>query len=220
MILSLQLPQTSYNAKRLSIFLLSISIVLSLSSVLFLTQYIGIFEKKSEASAMTEDTGVEKFSVFAEILKPLHGEPKKLIAESINLKIDVIPVGVAKDGYMETPASWNIAGWYEKSAYAGDLGNVVINAHYDDNYGRPAAFWELKNLKSDDTLTLIDSLGKYYNYKVTEVFYVGIDDPNRLDVIEDNKDKSILTLITCGGVWNSSERTYSKRLVVRAELIR
>ncbi|MCA9302475.1 sortase, partial [candidate division WWE3 bacterium] len=66
---------------------------------------------------------------------------------------------------------------------------------------------------------LVDSLNKIHEYKVTKTFYVDINDPERLTIFEDVTDKSELTLITCGGVWDVRIGTYNKRLVVKADYV-
>jgi len=163
---------------------------------------------------------VEKTSTFASFLQPIYGTPKKLVIQSIKISLPIVSVGVDSSGYLETPKDWESAGWYEKGAKPAENGNLLINAHYDDNYGRPAAFYGLKNIKLGDTVSVLDSYGLVFDYKVTKVFYVDINDPDRLKVFEGSgKNKPAMTLITCGGVWIPSEHNYSKRLVVNAELI-
>jgi len=165
-------------------------------------------------------SGQEKPSVFEESLKPIYGSPEKISIESLGISAAVVPVGVDDKGYLETPKNWNEAGWYQKSAKPSEIGNLLINAHYDDNYGRPAAFWKLKNIKVDDKVTVLDSYGRYFHYKVVDIYYIGINDPKRSKVFEPfDKDKAVMTLITCGGVWVAGEGTYNNRLVVNAELI-
>jgi len=172
-----------------------------------------ILGKKIETSK-----GVEKVSVFADQLHPIYGTPKKLLIESLVMSLSIVPVGVDIQGYLETPKDWNTAGWYEKGARPGETGNLLINAHYDNSNGNPAAFYGLKNINLGDTVSVLDSYGKLYSYKVVNTYYIDINDPDRSKVFDGyEKDKSAMTLITCGGVWNGV--TYNKRLVVNAELI-
>jgi LPXTG-site transpeptidase (sortase) family protein len=197
---------------------------LGLTSVVFLvfvatqkldlSRFTTVFAKEEKVLAPKHiDSG---FSAFAAKLEPIYSKPKLLVFKSQELKI--VEVGVDKDGYLETPKDWMIAGWFKRSSMPGQVGNMIINAHYDDNYGRPAAFWSLKTLTEDDKVSVTDEYGKVHSYKVFKVFYVNINDPKRLDVLEDVSNDSILTLITCGGVWLSGAHTYDHRLVVQARL--
>jgi LPXTG-site transpeptidase (sortase) family protein len=161
----------------------------------------------------------EKPSVFKDALRPLYGEAVSLKFPNLNSAVNLEAVGLDSDKALEAPKDWKVGGWYKYGSRPGEEGNVIINAHYDDNYGRPAAFWELKNLKVDDKVFIEDRYGKLYAYSVTESFLVGINDPNRLQIFDGNEDQSVLTLVTCGGVWLPGRATYDKRLVVKAELV-
>ena len=153
------------------------------------------------------------------MLKPIYTEPERLYSEDSRLDVELITVGVDESGMLLSPAIWTKGGWYEKGAKAGEPGNMIINAHYDTNYGQPAAFWELKNVKVDDKLTVLDRYGKSYTYIVNDSFLVDINDPNRLQIFESTDNNSTMTLITCGGVWLPGQSTYNKRLVVKATLL-
>jgi LPXTG-site transpeptidase (sortase) family protein len=204
--------QTLNYKKILVIFLIPVIVFYTLSS----KNLANLIDKKEEVVL-----GVgEKVSVFQTALKPIYGTPKKIIIESLNLKIDVTFVGIDPSGYLETPKEWNVAGWYTQSARPGENGNMLVDGHYDDNYGRPAVFWKLKNLKPGDKVSVLDSYGRSYDYTVVDSYYVDINDPERLKVLEVSGNVPALTLITCGGVWNVAKHTYSDRLVVSAELVR
>jgi LPXTG-site transpeptidase (sortase) family protein len=207
--------------------IMTVLIVLLLGTIYFLSypDFFGLeipslYKVKSVEKVGSDVLSVQSQSVFQDIAKPFYGFPQKVTIKSIGIEANVIPVGVDVGGFLETPKQWNEAGWYKKGSKPSELGNMIINAHYDDNYGRPAAFWNLKNISIGDKVSVLDSYNRVFNYLVTKVYYVGVDDPNRTDVFEAYEDgKSLLTLITCGGVWSTQDGTYSKRLVVNAELI-
>jgi len=178
------------------------------------------FKNSNSQSTQEEVLSVQQDSVFEEISGPVYSFPKKIVIDSLGIDIEIVSVGVDEEGHLEAPKNWNEAGWYKKGAKPSEPGNLLINAHYDDTSGRPAAFWKLKNINVGDKVSVLDSYGRTFDYRVSDVSYVDINDPNRSEVFEDGEEgKPILTLITCGGVWSVSEGTYSKRLVVTAELI-
>ncbi|MEP7103195.1 MAG: class D sortase [Candidatus Dojkabacteria bacterium] len=87
-------------------------------------------------------------------------------------------------------------------------GNTVIAGHrFTYNYG-PLTFYNLNQLSAGDEIRTIWN-GKVYNYKVTSLKIVDVEDLGPLEPT----DKSTLTLITCTSLTDSSER-----LVVRATL--
>jgi LPXTG-site transpeptidase (sortase) family protein len=161
---------------------------------------------------------VEKESVFAKSLSPIYAPPVRLYSDRNLIDLALIEVGVEENGTMEAPKDWNLGGWFYRSSKPGQRGNIIVNGHYDDEFGRPAAFYQLKNLTIGDRVFLVDEFGRNYPYQITEIFYIDIDDPNRLTILEDVDDNSELTLITCGGVWIEN-RGYNQRLVVKATLI-
>lgn len=175
---------------------------------------------KNQSTESSDILSAQSPSVFQEISKPIYGTPKRVFIDSVGIKSDVIPVGVDKEGFLETPKNWNEIGWYKKGSKPSELGNLLIDGHYDDNYGRPAAFWNLKNINIGDKVSVLDSYSRTFDYKVTKVYYIDINDPERAGVFEPYEEgKALMTLITCGGVWSPADGTYSKRLVVTAELI-
>jgi len=161
-----------------------------------------------------ENVSSENASAFKVASQPLYLFPEKISFLQNTLRVEKI--GVEGDGSLAVPGTWYTAGWYEKGAKAGEPGNVVIDGHYDTNTGAPGAFWELKDLQVGDKVSLTDRLGRVFWYTVSNKFLVSINDPERSRIFESGKEK-ILTLITCGGVWDSGSGTYNKRLVVTAD---
>ena len=182
-----------------------------------------IFFEHTVLSAEATETIVQKPSVFAEKLEPIYEVPvriyvKKQGSDQKTIDAFLVPVSLTPDGELETPSDWSTVGWYERSAKVGEEGNTILNGHYDDNYGRPAAFYNLKSLKVNDTVYLVDSFGRNFYYQVTEIFYVSIYDKDRVAKVLESEGSS-LTLVTCGGVWIASEGTYNNRLVIKARKV-
>lgn len=72
------------------------------------------------------------------------------------------------------------------------------------------AFYDLNNLEKGDRITVKDSNGRKYTYRVYKKYVVG---PSKLSVTRPVEGKSVLTLQTC------TLPDYSKRLIVRAEKV-
>lgn len=156
---------------------------------------------------------VETVSVFSQVAKPIYLPPIKIqFKEKV---LDVEEIGVEEGGFLGVPLSWQTAGWYKEGAKPGEEGNIVLDGHYDTNTGAPGAFWGLKDLQVGDKVLLTDKLGRAFEYSVTTKSFISISDPERSQVFASGKDK-ILTLITCGGVWDYASHTYNKRLVITA----
>lgn len=195
-------------------------VVLAASAIVIKVISNTAVEAESLSNAERVRSGsVETKSVFEALLKPISNPPVRLYTENKSIDLPLVEVGIESDGSLETPKFWSEGGWYKKGAKAGEKGNVIIDGHYDDNLGKPAAFWALKNVKVGDKVYLVDKYGNTYTYVVFKTFHVSINDPNRLDVLENTPDDATLTLITCGGLWLPGFANYSERLVVKATFI-
>lgn len=172
-----------------------------------------IFSVEEEVLA-TSEVAESSDSLFGSMERQ-YFEPKTLVmGDSV---FGVESVGLEPNGQLGTPSDWHGVGWYFKSAKPGEKGTVIIDGHYDLPGGAPAAFFSLKKVEVNDTLVVTDKLNRSFVYKVTDTFYVDIQDPNRTEVFEDETERG-LVLVTCGGVWNPALQTYDKRLVVKASL--
>ena len=169
--------------------------------------------KQSNSVAKAEET-----TVFEEHLNPIRLKPIRLYTASKSIDVPLIEVGVTDAGMLEAPEDWYVGGWYTNGGKPGELENVIIDGHYDTNTGSAAAFWNLKNVVEGDRIHLVDEVGRRYTYQVTQILYVSIHDPNRIDKLLSG-DGGTLTLITCNGVWIPSHGTYNERIIVKAQLI-
>ena len=121
-------------------------------------------------------------------------------------EIDVdYPVVVASNTHLPLQP---MVGWYYGSALPGTAGNSVFLGHVD---GRAATFGRLHEVTVGDEITIITANAEH----VYVVDWIEEVDPTDVGVIGPS-DQAVVTLITCAGNWIPSERSYDKRLVVRA----
>ena len=149
--------------------------------------------------------------------------PASVSIPDIDIEAPAVPVGTQADGAMGTPKNAvDIAWWSGRKA---GQGNVLLAAHHDWK-GATGSFYRLGELDVGDKIVVT---GDEPDKKLT--FYVtwkknldrNIDATDILgpqgDTDEYGKDgKIVATLITCGGVFDTSLRTHRERVVVRAEL--
>jgi LPXTG-site transpeptidase (sortase) family protein len=115
--------------------------------------------------------------------------------------------------------TWLISGLKQEIAWMGDTswpglgGNTGLAGHVDLVTGAKGPFWNLKDLKRGDEITVYTEKN-IYTYQVREQTVVEDYD---LSVIQPT-DKPQLTLITCT-IWDPDLRMYLKRLVVYADLV-
>ena len=141
-------------------------------------------------------------------------DPVRLSIPALGVDSPVVPVGLEPDGTMEIPGV-SEAGWFEPGSRPGaPFGSAVIAAHVD--YGGAAGvFFDLRTLEVGSEVTVTDDAGEPLTYVVTERFQV---DKQELPIDELFRPGGAptLTLITCGGAFDTGERSYQDNIVVRA----
>lgn len=141
--------------------------------------------------------------------------PVSVWIPDIGVRSDVRPVGVDPDSkQVEVPSDRSTVAWYKHSPSPGDAGSAVLTAHVDLN-GGPGAFFELRKLKPGAVVTVGYENGSKRRFEVVaRRSYLKDELPNARIFAPDGKP--ILTLITCGGGFNETEREYDSNVVVYA----
>jgi sortase A len=142
--------------------------------------------------------------------------PVLLTIPKINLKTNIVDVGLTADHSMATPKSFSEVGWFRYGALPGEEGSAVIAGHVDNGLARPAVFYKLKELALGDKINVKTKGENDLNFTVTKIETLDYDDRNT-DVFTEKGDR-FLKLITCSGKWVSKIKTHDKRLVVTAIL--
>ena len=141
-------------------------------------------------------------------------DPVRLAIPALGVDSPVVPVGLEPDGTMEIPGV-SEAGWFEPGPRPGaPFGSAVIAAHVD-YAGEAGVFFDLRALEIGDEIKVTDDAGEPLTYIVAERFQV-----DKLELPVDELFRPggapTLTLITCGGAFDTGERSYQDNIVVRA----
>ena len=144
--------------------------------------------------------------------------PVRLLIPAIGVDAPVTVKGLRPDLVMDVPDGPEDVAWYNFTAWPGTGGNAVISGHLDyRNYGT-AVFWRLEELREGDVVEVRLRDGSVLRYRVAlKLSYDARTAP--VPEIVGPTSKDVVTLITCGGTFDSGSRMYSHRLVVRAERI-
>jgi len=163
-------------------------------------------------------------SVQTEPLKPesqVQAEAKpavgiaRLVVPALSIDAPMVVLGVDSDGVMEAPSGPADVGWYTFSGLPEQGRNIVVSGHVDyHNYG-PAVFWRLREAKAGEVVQLLLEDQSVVTYKVVSTTDYDARSAPVQEIIG-STDAETLTLITCGGSFNTRTREYDKRLVVRA----
>jgi len=149
---------------------------------------------------------------------PVAVPPVRLLIPAIGVDAPVSVKGVRPDAVMDVPDGPEDVAWYNFTARPGTGGNAVLSGHLDyRNYGA-AVFWRLKELGEGDIVEVRLADGSVLRYQVSlKLSYDARMAP--VSEIVGPTSREVVTLITCGGTFDSGSRNYSDRLVVRAERI-
>jgi LPXTG-site transpeptidase (sortase) family protein len=141
--------------------------------------------------------------------------PVRLIIPAINVNAKTQYVGVTSKGAMEVPSNATDVGWFKLGPRPGERGSAVIAGHFDGENGEAGVFINLYKLKKGDKLYIEDDKGKTMSFIVRES---RIYDPGYANDVFNGSDSAHLNLVTCDGVWDGTKKSYSKRLVVFADI--
>jgi LPXTG-site transpeptidase (sortase) family protein len=149
---------------------------------------------------------------------PVTAPPVRLLIPAIGVDAPVTVKGLQPDAVMDVPDGPEDVAWYNFTARPGMGGNAVLSGHLDyHNYGT-AVFWRLKELREGDIVEVRLADGSVLRYRV----FLKLSYDARMAPVSEivgPTSKEVVTLITCGGTFDSGSRNYSDRLVVRAERI-
>ena len=148
--------------------------------------------------------------------------PTRLTIPAIHVRSDLLTLGQAPDGTLETPppgAHYDQAGWYRYSPRPGGVGPAVIVGHIDSKTGGPSVFFRLGELRPGDLVEVARADGSVAVFAVAAVRrFHKADFPTRL--VYGNTDHAALRLITCGGPFDRATGHYTDNIVVSASLVR
>lgn len=146
-------------------------------------------------------------------------QPTHVEIPAIGVSSDLLQLGKNADGTVEVPPLTrdSKAGWYRYSPTPGELGPAVLLGHVDSAAFGPGVFFELGALRAGDTVAVTRADGTVATFRVTRVASYPKDDFPTLAVYG-NTDDAELRLITCGGAFDGSARSYLNNIVVYAVL--
>jgi hypothetical protein len=138
---------------------------------------------------------------------------------TIGVDARTVPVGLELDGSMEIPSDVATIGWYEPGigvgVTPGEPGTAVLAGHVDSRTQGAGAFYFLRDLAVGDVIE-IEHADDVSRWIITSVRQYAKDElPIPEIFIRTGSPR--LALITCGGPFDWTERSYTDNLVVYAE---
>ncbi len=144
--------------------------------------------------------------------------PTRLLIPAIGVNANVQRTGINAKGAMGVPTNFTDVAWYAKGTVPGDVGSAVMAGHLDNGLGLSGVFKNLAAVKTGDEINVTTMSGKTLRFVVTDVSQFAYDDPGTSNIFDADTGRPLLRLVTCGGKWLPSLKTYDKRVIVTAEL--
>jgi len=142
--------------------------------------------------------------------------PVRVQIPKIGVASSLDRLGRARDGTVEVPSRWGVAGWYALGPRPGEPGSAVLLGHVDSTRG-PAVFFRLRELRRGDeikvaradrssTRFVVERTAQYdkQRFPTDDVYYPTLT--------------PALRLVTCGGQFDTSTGHYRSNIIVFATL--
>ena len=138
----------------------------------------------------------------------------RVVIPAIGVDSGLAPLGVDGAGALVPPSDFAQAGWFSAGTLPGEVGPAVIAGHVDSHAG-PAVFFRLEDLTDGDPVQVLRSDGRTVSFRVTRVAQYPKDRFATTEVYGPTAGPE-LRLITCGGTFDRSRRSYEDNVVVYA----
>lgn len=143
-------------------------------------------------------------------------DPVRIRIPTIGVDAAVGPLLVDENGVLPPPDSFEETGWWKEGPEPGEIGPAVIAGHVD-SYRGPAVFFDLDDIEAGEEIFVDRADG------TTAVFVAQRTERHPKDefpteAVYGDTPGPQLRLITCGGAFNETERTYLDNVIVFATL--
>ena len=149
---------------------------------------------------------------------PEAAPPRSLQVKAAGIDTPLIALDRLRDGTLEVPEDFDVAGWYRDGVKPGDRGPAVLVGHVD-SYTGPAVFFGVKDLRRDDEIVVTRTDGTKVVFAVYDRETVQKDEFPTSRVYGDT-DGPELRLVTCGGPFDAEIGHYRDNVVVYAKQVR
>ncbi|MDP9429439.1 MAG: class F sortase [Actinomycetota bacterium] len=142
--------------------------------------------------------------------------PVRVRVPAIGVDSELLRLGTDATGVLVPPGDFDRAGWFADGAVPGDVGPAVVAGHVDSVDG-PAVFYRLTELAPGDEVVIDAEDGTTARFTVTRTGrYPKSEFPT--EAVYGPTPRAELRLVTCGGDFDRSRRSYVDNVVVTAVL--
>lgn len=159
---------------------------------------------------------IEEALAAAVASTPPPHRPERVHIASIGVDATIIDLGLNPDRTLEVPEDIRLTGWWTGRSVPGEEGPSIVVGHVDSAAAGPGVFWRLRELDIGDVIHIERSDGSISEFRVIETELV-LKDEFPTEKVYGSTEGSQLRLITCGGSFDRSARSYLGNVIVYAE---
>lgn len=145
---------------------------------------------------------------------------RQLAIPALGVELAYRPAGLT-NGWLDLSDDPRVGSWYNQTPQPGSpQGTTIIASHVDYGHGRDVApFGQLYRAEAGQIVTVTDSAGKAWNYKVDSVNVYGR--AGIPDAVFTAEGAPRLVMVTCSGkvISGAEQAYYENNLVVGASLV-
>jgi sortase (surface protein transpeptidase) len=141
--------------------------------------------------------------------------PTAVRIPALQVAAPVQVVGVGSEGALIVPHSPMDVGWYQGGSVPGEPGVALLTSHVDTRSEGRGVFAGLVELEEGDTVTIVTADGVEQRWTVTaRTQHLKSELPEGLFA---RSGEPVLALVTCGGPFDRSTRSYRDNVIVWAQ---
>ena len=143
--------------------------------------------------------------------------PRRVSVERLGVDSDLTGLRVQADGTLQVPEDADQVGWHRGGTPPGDVGPAVLVGHVD-SYEGPGVFYRLRELQPGDRVTVTRVDGSAVEFEVYGLETMA-KESFPTDRVYGATEGPELRLITCGGGFDETTRSYADNVVVYARTL-
>lgn len=152
----------------------------------------------------------------APVATPAPARPTRLRIPAIGVDSRIVDIGVDAAGVLVPPATTDVTGWFTASRVPGGLGPALLAGHVDSRAG-PGVFWRLAELRPGAEVTVDRADGSAVTFVVVSSLRVA-KTAFPTDLVYAPQPVPTVRLVTCGGTFDHTARSYRDNIIVEAVL--
>ncbi|GLZ31891.1 hypothetical protein Lesp02_40790 [Lentzea sp. NBRC 105346] len=154
--------------------------------------------------------------VVPPVVVPPVPRPVGLRVPAIGVTSPLAELGIDASGALVPPERFDVAGWFAAGPAPGGPGPALLAGHVDSRAG-PGVFHRLGSLRPGDLVLVSRADGSELRYVVSRTYSVA-KTAFPTDLVYAPAPRSELRLVTCGGSFDPSVRSYRDNVIVEALL--